>query len=69
MTANLTMHFLRRPPATDLEAVGRVRKAGRRSWTVAVEIYSIEMSEPVADALVGYSIISPASSTPKDSTP
>jgi len=57
VTSNLTMHFLGRPPAADLEAVGRVRRAGGRQWVIAVDIYSVGSTEPVADALVGYALI------------
>ena len=69
VTSNLTIHFLRRPPATDLEAVGRVRRGGRRQWTIAVEIFSAGSNEPVADAIVGYSLVSAGALAPKASTP
>jgi uncharacterized protein (TIGR00369 family) len=57
VTSSLTIHFLRRPPAVDLRARGRVRHLGKRQVTVAVEIYSHGMEEVVADALVAYTIV------------
>lgn len=64
VTTQLNIHFLRRPPAADLEARANIRKLGKRTAVVAVAMYSQGHPEPVADATVSYAI--PPSS--KDST-
>jgi uncharacterized protein (TIGR00369 family) len=59
VTSSLTIHFLRRPPAADLIARGRIRHLGRRQVTVSVEIYSQGLDEVVADELVAYTVFTP----------
>ena len=53
VTASLTIHFLRRSRAAALEAVGTVRLGGRRSWSVAVHIYS---ADPISRSRTRWSV-------------
>ena len=57
VTTNLTMNFMRRPPAgRDLIGKCRLLKLGRRLAVGEVYIYSDGIDEPVAHAVGTYSI-------------
>jgi len=56
VTTSLHMDFLRRPPPSDLCAEAELLKLGRRLAVVRVSIRSTEFEEPVAHAVVTYSI-------------
>lgn len=55
-TSNLNMSFLRRPPAVDLLAEGRLLKLGRRLAVGDVSLISDGNEDPVAHAVVTYAL-------------
>lgn len=55
-TSNLNMSFLRRPPAADLLAHGRLLKLGRRLAVGDVSLISDGNNDPVAHAVVTYAL-------------
>jgi uncharacterized protein (TIGR00369 family) len=54
VTTGLSMQFLRRPPAGELVAVGRLLRLGRRFSVTDVLIYGEGDDRPVAQATVTY---------------
>lgn len=56
VTSNLNMSFLRRPPAADLLAHGRLLKLGRRLAVGEVSLVSEGQHGPVAHAVVTYAL-------------
>jgi uncharacterized protein (TIGR00369 family) len=56
VTSNLNINFLRRPRPGDLLAEGRLLKLGRSLALVEVELRTGEGTEPVAHAVVTYSM-------------
>lgn len=56
VTSNLNMSFLRRPPAVDLLAHGRLLKLGRRLAVGEVSLISDGQGDPVAHAMVTYAL-------------
>jgi acyl-coenzyme A thioesterase PaaI-like protein len=56
VTTNLTINFLRRPPAKDLEARARLLKLGKRLAVGEVELYSAGEDEMVAHVVATYSL-------------
>lgn len=61
VTANLSLNFLRRPPAADLIAEARILKLGRTLITGEVYIYSDAVEGPVAHATTTYAVPAPQS--------
>ncbi|MEM7059758.1 MAG: PaaI family thioesterase [Pseudomonadota bacterium] len=56
VTSNLTLNFLRRPPAADLTAEARILKLGRTLITGEVYIHSDGVDGPVAHATTTYAV-------------
>ena len=56
VTTSLTINFLRKPAPTDLIAEARFKKLGSRLAIGDVDIFSDGQDEPVAHAVVTYSI-------------
>ncbi len=56
VTTSLTTNFLRRPPAQDILAEGRLLKCGRRLAYGEVTLTSIDGPDPVAHVTATYSI-------------
>lgn len=56
VTTDTSIHFLRRPPLHDVEAVARILKLGRRLVICSVEIRTVDDPEPVAVATGTYSL-------------
>ncbi|MEM1416206.1 MAG: PaaI family thioesterase [Myxococcota bacterium] len=56
VTTDLTMHFLRRPPATPLRATATMLKLGQRLAVGDVHLHSEGVSGPVAHAVVTYAL-------------
>ncbi len=56
VTADLTMHFLRRPPAAPLRAEAAMLKLGRRLAVGEVHLRSEGVEGPVAHATVTYAL-------------
>jgi uncharacterized protein (TIGR00369 family) len=54
LTSGLSMQFLRRPPAGELIAEGRLLRMGRRFSVTDVLVYSAGDDRPVAQATVTY---------------
>jgi uncharacterized protein (TIGR00369 family) len=54
VTASVSMHFLRRPPAGTLVGEGRLLKLGRRTSVVDVLVHAEGASGPVVQATVTY---------------
>jgi uncharacterized protein (TIGR00369 family) len=57
VTASVSMHFLRRPPAGTLVGEGRLLKLGRRTSVVDVLVHAEGASGPVVQATVTYAPI------------
>jgi uncharacterized protein (TIGR00369 family) len=55
-TVNLSIDFLRRPPANDVRAVVRLLKVGRRLCVGDVVMYADGEADPVARASVTFAI-------------
>ncbi len=56
VTTSLTINFLRRPEPAAMTAEGRLLKLGRRLAVGDVTLYSEGLAEPVAHAVVTYSL-------------
>ena len=56
LTTNLNVNFLRRPPAADVLAEGRVLKLGKRLAVSEVEMYAADDRELVCHVTGTYSI-------------
>lgn len=56
VTTSLSMNFLRRPAPADMTAEGRLLKLGRRLAVGEVTLISPGHAEPVAHAIVTYSL-------------
>ncbi|MCH8884511.1 MAG: PaaI family thioesterase [SAR324 cluster bacterium] len=56
VTSNLNMSFLRRPPASDLLAHGRLPKLGRRLAVGEVSLVSDGNQDPVSHAMATYAL-------------
>lgn len=56
VTANLTINFLRRPPAADVVAKARLLKVGKRLAVGEVELFSDDGPEMVAHVTASYSL-------------
>lgn len=54
VTSGVSMHFLRRPPAGELVAEGRLLRMGRRFSVTDVLVYAGGDDRPVAQATVTY---------------
>ncbi|MCU1458876.1 MAG: thioesterase [Actinomycetia bacterium] len=58
-TVNLSIDFLRRPPAGDVRAVVRLLKVGRRLSVGDVVMYADGAADPVARASVTFAVPAP----------
>jgi uncharacterized protein (TIGR00369 family) len=56
VTTNLNINFLRKPPAADMVAKGRLLKLGKRLAVGEVTLFSGRDPDPVAHATMTYSI-------------
>ena len=56
VTTSLSMNFLRRPEPAEITAAGRLLKLGRRLAVGDVTLHSPGLDEPVAHAVVTYSL-------------
>lgn len=56
VTTSLSMNFLRRPEPADITATGRLLKLGKRLAVGDVTLHSPGVDEPVAHAVVTYSL-------------
>ena len=56
VTSTLTINFLRRPPAADLEAEARIMKLGRTLITGEVTVFSQAVDDPVAHVTTSYAV-------------
>jgi len=59
VTTDFTIHFLQRPPADDIVAVGRMLKLGRRLAVCEITLLSERCQDPVAHVAGTYSISPP----------
>ena len=56
VTADMTMHFLRRPAGARLKAEATIIKAGRRLTTGRVEVFMDDDERPVAHIVSSYAL-------------